>query len=134
MWARRNLAILGVLTAMLFMSPSAMRAQGLMVRSNRAGMESVGLVAVCGGETRMAEAGETARLIRNLKPGDALCLLARGRGADAQDVVRRALNGSGQALDAHLAEGMDGGIQAAARVDEAGVRLYLADPCIPMDY
>ena len=63
-----------------------------------------------------------------------LCLIARGRGADAENLVRRALGGAGLALDAHLAEGMADGIQAAARVDASGARLYLADPYIPMDY
>ena len=48
--------------------------------------------------------------------------------------MRRALGGAGLALDAHLAEGMADGIQAAARVDASGARLYLADPYIPMDY
>lgn len=81
MWARRNLAIAGVVAAMLLMGPGSMRVQGLKVRANRAGMEPVGL-----------------------------------------------------ALDAHLAEGMADGIQAAARVDASGARLYLADPYIPMDY
>ena len=76
MWTRRNLAIAGVVAAMLLMGPGSMRVQGLKVRAERAGL----------------------------------------------------------ALDAHLAEGMADGIQAAARVDASGARLYLADPYIPMDY
>lgn len=136
MWARRNLAIAGVLAAMLLMGPGSMRVQGLKLRANRAGLEPVGLAALGRDGARMAGAGdwETARIARNAGDGEVLCLIARGRGADAENLVRRALGGAGLALDAHLAEGMADGIQAAARVDASGARLYLADPYIPMDY
>ena len=134
MWARRNLAIAGVLAAMLLMGPGSMRVQGLKVRANRAGLEPVGLAVLGRDGARMAGDWETARIARNAGAGEVLCLIARGRGADAENLVRLALGGAGLALDAHLAEGTADGIQAAARVDASGARLYLADPYIPMDY
>lgn len=134
MWARRNLAIAGVLAAMLLMGPGSMRVQGLKVRAERAGLEPVGLAALGRDGARMAGAGdwETARIARNAGDGEVLCLIARGRGADAENLVRLALGGAGLDPVRHALGQM--GVQGQARVDASGARLYLADPYIPMDY
>ena len=58
MWTRRNLAIAGVVAAMLLMGPGSMRVQGLKVRAERAGLEPVGLAALGRDGARMAGAGD----------------------------------------------------------------------------
>lgn len=137
MRARRILAAAGILLTLLLMGAPTLRLQGLRLRAVRAGSTPLGAAGWGNRGVQTAELSQRAQIAqiaRNTPPDGILCLLARGQSADAQNVVRRALGGTGRALTPSLAEGMAGGVQTAAHADSDGVRLYLADPYLPMDY